>query len=143
MKILPCLYLLLLISIFIGCSSDSDSNLAIDFCESYEADATCKNSDNTFEIGTPVYVHFTSSTPFEEKIVIGRIVRVLEDGQKQELGLKKFDVVPETTYLVQSIPFQDFGQNAIGTFLITFSKEDEQVLAQRELKIVEKFNSNQ
>ncbi|WKN40785.1 hypothetical protein [Tunicatimonas pelagia] len=121
----------------ISCSSDAESGFAINFCESYEVDDNCRNSENTFKLGSPVYVHFTSDEPLEGNVVIGRILRIAADGSEYELGLKQFDLEPETTYLIQSIPFQNFGTNALGTFLIEFSNETGQVLADRELIITE------
>ena len=137
MKVPFQLCLLLLISSLAGCSPDVESNLAINFCESYQADDNCKNSGNTFKLGTPVYVHFTSDTPFEASTITGHIVRVLDDGGEYDLGLKKFDIELETKYMTQSIPFQNFGYNALGNFLIKFSDENDQILAERELIIIE------
>ncbi|MEM6841973.1 MAG: PilZ domain-containing protein [Bacteroidota bacterium] len=130
-------YLLLLTSSLVGCSPESESGLTIDFCESSTASDSCANSGNTFQLGTPVYVHFTSDTPFKDTTIIGRIVRKTDGGGEFELGLRQFDIEPETTILIQSIPFQNFGHNALGTFLIEFSGEDGQILAERELVIVE------
>ena len=111
--------------------------MAINFCESYEADKNCQDSGNTFELGTPVFVHFTSDTPFKEDTITGRIIRIAEDGELYELGMKQFNLESETTYLTQSIPFQNFGHDALGTFLIKFSDTNDQVLAERELIIIE------
>ncbi|WPP48413.1 hypothetical protein [Catalinimonas niigatensis] len=132
MKILFPLWPVLIISIMLGCSPQPEA--VIKFCDSLDQNEQCQTDRDHFRLGERVYVSLESNSSFETKRINGNIYRLTED-MKIPLSNKYFDLEEGDTFISQSIPFHEFGQEAIGTFSIEFTDENDQVIAKRELII--------
>lgn len=126
-----------IISSLWGCESVPE--MSITFCESLNPQEHCPESGQQFVMGKPVFVMLSSEDPFVTKKITGRILRVQEaKGELIPLGVKEFAIDPGESFITQSIPFQEFGTEAVGTFKVMFLDEQDQLMAERELTIVHK-----
>lgn len=132
MKILFPLWQVLLISMVLGCSTQPEA--VIKFCDALDQNEQCPTDRDHFTLGERVYVSLESNSPFETKKINGNIYRLTQD-MKIPLSNKYFDLEEGDTFISQSIPFYEFGQEAIGTFSIEFTDENDQMIAKRELTI--------
>ncbi len=116
-----------------GC--DSASEPTITFCDAPGEPMPCANNQTEFSVGQQLYVQLASSKPFEGQQLIGNILRV--DGQDTiSLGSRTITLEPNQRSFTQTLPFHEFGPEAVGTFLISFVDENGQLVAERELKIL-------
>lgn len=117
-------------------SCDSEPDMAITFCESLDQHERCPDENNQFTLGKPVVVRLSSDEPFVTKKIRGRIFRIQSNDETMiPLGTKDFTINPGESYITQSIPFHEFGAEAVGNFKVMFFDEKEQVMAERKLMI--------
>ena len=132
MKILSHLWPVVVISILLACSPQPE--VVIRFCESLDQNEQCRTDRDHFTLGERVYVNLESESPFTTDKIHGTIYRQTEE-TKIPLSDKYFEIEPGQTSITQNIPFHEFGHEAIGTFSIEFTDENEQLIAKREVTI--------
>lgn len=132
MKILSLLWLVPIASIVLSCSPQSEA--VIKFCTSLDDNERCQTDQDHFVLGERVFVSLESEAPFSTKKINGNIYRVRPD-MKIPLTNKYFEIEAGDTFISQSIPFHEFGEESIGTFSIEFTDENSQLIATREITI--------
>lgn len=118
------------LSLMLGCTAQPE--FSIRFCNSPEAE--CQQGKDQFTLGEEVYVKFEFNETFQGSEVHGIIWRVTES-DTIELGDKIFKVQPEDHFIIQDIPFREFGMESLGNFIIRFEDEKERLLAERKISI--------
>jgi hypothetical protein len=132
MKILSHLWLVVIVSMEVGCSPQPEATIR--FCESLSQNEQCQTDRNHFILGEQVYVNLEFGSSLEAEQVKGTIYRLDQD-MKIPLSSKTFEIKPKDHFVSQNIPFHEFGYEAIGTFSIEFTGENDQLIAKREVTI--------
>ena len=127
------LLVLFLANWILGCSSEQ--SFTVEFCDTLTADERCSTDRDQFNIGDSVFVQLSANLPFDAREITGRIMRLTDEDSKIELGVRKFNIEPGMSHLTQNLPFHSFGLQALGTFSIEFSDENNQLLTKRTLTI--------
>ena len=86
-------------------------------------------------MGDRIQVQLTATHPFETKEIAGFIYR-LGESDSIALGNKTLSVSPGDEYVIQPLPFHEFGTEAVGSFSVVFVDENRQFLAKKNLTIV-------
>lgn len=121
------------ISLMIGCSTPPE--FSIKFCDSLDQQDQCEGDRSQFAVGQEIYVRFEFGEAFDGKEISGKICRIAEN-DTIVLGDKKFELKAEDYYVIQDLPFHEFGMAALGNFIIRFEDEKEQVLAEKQISII-------
>lgn len=121
------------VGVIMGCASQPE--MTVTFCQSLNAQGQCISQQDTFKVGDSIWVQLTSTHPFEEKEINGHIYR-LGESDSLSLGDKVLPIEPGDTYVIQALPFHEFGYEAEGRFSIVFVDEKQQFLARKKLTIV-------
>lgn len=123
-------FLVLLLAGMAACATDATPSLT--FCEE---PTPCPKGQTDFLVGQSLYVHLASGEPLVAQQIVGSILRVT-DKDTASLGSRTITLTPNQQSLVQSLPFHEFGPEAVGTFLIRFTDEDNQLIAEKNLHIL-------
>ena len=122
-----------ILSLMMGCSTSPE--YSIKFCDMLDQQEQCEGDKNQFTIGQEIYVRFEFGDAFEGKEINGKICRITES-DTIVLGDKKFELKPEDHYIIQDLPFHEFGMEALGNFIIRFEDGQEHLIAEKKLSIV-------
>ena len=125
--------LLMVTSLLTAC--DSEPAYQVTFCDTL-VDDQCLQDTNQFEMGRKVYVQLSAEDGFGADEIVGSIYKLTE-GKRLEMGAKRFDVTPEDSYIIQDIPFDEFGMQALGNFEIVFTNQSNESIAVGKLEIVQ------
>lgn len=106
----------------------------ITFCNVPGEPVSCTDDQTEFSVGQQLYVQLASSKPLEAQQVVGKILRVTEK-DTVSLGSRTITPEPDQRYFIQTLPFHEFGPEAVGTFLISFVDENGQLIAEKNLTI--------
>lgn len=130
--------LLLLIAAFslnFGCTSEP--TYTVSFCDQEEMSA-CPAEARQFTLGKRVYVKLDAEDDFGSiRKLTGTVFKLREGAEKYKMGSKDFEISPEQEFILQDIPFDEFGMQALGTFEIEFADENGQLIAVERLEIVQ------
>jgi len=119
-------------SLFWSCKSEPEYRIS--FCSDFEQQEQCDLEKEQFQLGQRVDVKFEFGSAFKKEQIIGKICRITER-DTIVLGEKIFKIEGEEQFIIQNIPFQEFGMEALGTFMIRFEDGEEKLLAKRDLSI--------
>ena len=126
-----------MISLGMVVSCASQPEMTVTFCQSLNAQGQCISQQDTFQVEDSIWMQLTSTHPFEGKEINGHIYR-LGESDSLSLGDKVLSVEPGDTYVIQALPFHEFGYEAVGNFSIVFVDEKQQLLARKTLVIENK-----
>ena len=118
---------------FVLLLSCNTNNWEIEICSQING-KDCENSNNVFNKNVKLFVTLESKSLITEKLIIGSIYRMGEDGTyKDYLGTKNFVIEPNTFKIKHFIPFDELG--GTGPHLIEFTAEDGTLILSKELLI--------
>ena len=110
-----------------------ESNWKIEVCSQIE-DFDCIDASDTFDSYVKLYVTLECKVLITEKLIIGSIYRMGDDGAYSDyLGTKNFNIEPNTFKVKHYIPFDELGGS--GPHLIEFTKEDGTLIISKEILI--------
>ncbi|MFP4505869.1 MAG: hypothetical protein ACLFOZ_14225 [Cyclobacteriaceae bacterium] len=98
----------------------------------------CPPEAQQFTLGKRVYVKLEAENGFGSiRKLTGTIFKLREEAEKHKMGSKDFELTPDQDFIIQDIPFNEFGMQALGTFEIVFTDENERIVATEEVTIVQ------
>lgn len=115
---------------------DSGAEFTITFCDTSVEPLPCSEAQTEFSVGQPLYVRLVSSKSFEATRLEGKILRLTQK-DTITLGSRIITLEPGQQSFIQTLPFHEFGPEAVGAFLIRFVNEDNQLVVERKLTITE------
>ena len=124
-------FFIIILIFFLNCTPENNWNMEI--CSEIDI-YNCVDAANTFDSNIKLYVTLESKTLITDKLIIGSIYRMGDDGTYSDyLGTKNFKIEPNTFKIKHSIPFNELGGS--GPHLIEFTKEDGTLIISKELII--------
>jgi len=121
------------LAIFLACSAEPKYTLQ--FCDDQQMH-TCEPDQAQFLLGKKVYVSLKADPAFQTDKITGTVYKLV-DQEKFSMGSKDFDVSKTDKVILQDIPFNEFGMQALGTFVVLFTDAQDQIIASRQLEIIQ------
>ena len=118
-------------SLAFGCKTEPE--YIINFCDNEEME-TCKPDRRQFELGSRIYVKLVAPQGFEANKITGTVYKI-QNQKKLKMGSRDFDLSSGANFILQDIPFDEFGMQALGTFEVSFTDAQGSTIATDQLDI--------